>query len=353
MEFDVSVKGRDQENGWQMAMIRVALHSDLTYQSGEDAYILKLPQTDEQLRAARERLGVKTFGECEVQWIDSPLRVLNELSYGGDISLMNELAKSAAQAINGGDESTLLLLAALDAFRHAGNTVLKECLEHLDCYELLPEEYCTPEAYGKHSLYYLPMMDDIHVDEKFWPYIDYGKYGRAMMKENRIQVTAIGWLMPKAGFCKLYMPLTCKTDSGFELDRQEMALFAREIAGQIGNDVKNTLGPRGLKSITATEYYAVSRVLSVIPSVEVQNGELWGCLRIAKLGWIPENEWETLTESWFNQLQSGWGEHIRAQGITCRNGVLRLGFCEENNAHHFFSEKELTDMDEHTDWVLK
>lgn len=353
MESDVSIKGHVQKNPWQIVMLRVALHSDLTYQSEEDAYILKLPQTDEQLRAAREHLGVKTFGECEVQWIDSPLRALNELSYDGDISLMNALAKSAAQAFNGGYESTMLLLAALDAFRYNGKDALKECLEHLDRYELLPEEYCTPEAYGKHVFYFSPQRDDVHVDESMWPYIDFEKYGRALMEENRIHITELGWVVPKVSTCKLYTPLTCKTSSGYELDAEEMVLFRKEIAGQIDIHVKNTLGPKGLTSSTASAYYPVGRVLSVLPGVEVQNGELWGCLSITKRGWIPEKEWEVLTRSWYNQLKSGWREHIRIQGVACAQGDLFLDFCNGNSEHRFFSEKELEDMGEHTDWVLE
>lgn len=336
-----------------MVMLRVALHSDLTYQSGEKEYILKLPQTDEQLRAIRERLGVKAFGECEILWVDSPLRVLNDLSYDGDVSLMNDLAKAAAQAVNGGYESTRLLLAALDVFRYSGKYVLKECLEHLQCYEMLPEEFCTPEAYGKVLYRYSAQTCHNHTDETIWPYIDYAKYGRAMMDANGIRVTDIGWLIPKASTCKIYMPLTCKTGSGYDLDAHEMALFCKQIAEQIESDVKNTLGPKGLTSPTNSAYYAVGRVLSVVPGVEVQNGELWGSLNISKRGWIPENEWDTLIESWYSQLQSGWGEHIRTQGVVCGDEVLYLCFCDESAEHHFFSKRELEDMEAQADWVLQ
>lgn len=353
MGSDPMDREQAQENKWQMAMIRVALHSDLTYQSGEEPYVLKLPQTDEQLRAVRECLGVKTFGECETLWIDSPLRVLNAFSYDGNISLMNDLAKVAAQAFNGGNDSTMLLLAALNAFHYTGPYVLKEYLEHLNCYELLPEEYCTPETYGKHLLHHSSQTDDIHIDESLWPYINYDKYGQEMMKKNNIIITDLGWLAPKASTCKLYMPLACKTGTGYELDAQEMALFFKQISEQIGCDVKNSLGTRGLSSPNISAYYTVGQVLSVFPGVEVQNGELWGCLNITKLGWIPEKEWEAKKDEWEDQLKYGWGEHIRAQGIVCKEGVLYLDFCVENGECRFFSEKEMQEMWEQTDWLIQ
>ena len=353
MGSNVPDKKQAQENGWQMAMIRVALHSDLTYQSGAEPYVLKLPQTDEQLRAVLERLGIKTFGECEILWVDSPLRVLKTLSYDGDISLMNDLAKVAAQAFNGGNDSTMLLLAALDAFRYNGKDVLKECLEHLDRYELLPKEYCTPEAYGKHLLYCSPLTNDVHVDESMRPYIDFEKYGRAMMKKNNIIITDIGWLAPKVSSCKLYMPLSCKTGTGYELDAQEMALFYKQIHEQIGSDVKGAMGARGLSSSTISAYYTVGRVLSAFPGIEVQKGELWGCLNITKLGWIPEKEWESKKAEWREQIKYGWGEQIRTQGIVCKEGTLYLDFWDEDVGHRFFSEKELEEMEAQTDWLLQ
>lgn len=115
----------------QVQIMRVTLRSDFLNACCEDDYILTLPKTDEQLRAARDRLGVKTFGECEIIQADSPLRVLADLEYHGDVTLMNGIARAAAEAMEQ-DGGGPRLLATLDVYKDADARELKERIENLD-----------------------------------------------------------------------------------------------------------------------------------------------------------------------------------------------------------------------------
>lgn len=346
-----SVKENDLHWG-QKAIIRVGLCSDFTYLCGMDDYILTLPKTEEELREVRERLGVKDFGECETVWMDSPLQSLLEVPYGGDVALMNSFAKASIQAIEKGSQSTLLLLAALEAFQSEDAYELEEQIEHLDCYELFPDEYCTPEAYGRFWFYHSPAANYIDVDKMLLPYIDFAAYGQRMMEQNDVIVTDLGWISPKIQECKLYLPLEAYLEYAYEeheLDAGDMVSYRQPISECLEADREKHLTPAGFIAESKQPEPVKNKVISVIPAVEEVNGELWGCLKIVKQGWIAEKDWAALCDEWEEQLKNGWGRQFAKQPIPCAQGTLHVYFDNSYDEFRFFSAREVAEMNWQTD----
>lgn len=322
-------------------VIRLQLRSAYLDMLCEDDYVLTLPKTDEQLRTVRDRLGVKTFSECEITQLNSPLRVLEEMDFSGNVSLMNGITWAIERALEQDGEGSILL-AVLEAFGKEGPRQLKERIEHRDCYTLLNRDICSEEGYGKYYFFQQPNI----VNKELTPFIDFQKYGAAMLQKHPVYPTSAGWLVPEPGYCKIYMPLACKTEDGTGLHAGQMAAYYQEISDRLAYDTGKYLPASGLAEHSRLPDSIRRQVLSVFPAVEVHGGELWGCLHIKKQGWIPKTEMDVLANEWRNELEYGWGRHFRQQDIRTEDGTLYVDFCERNGDYRFFSEKEMREMEQ-------
>ncbi len=320
-------------------VIRLQLRSAYLDTLCEDDYILILPKTDEELRAVRDQLGVKTFSECEITQMNSPLRVLEKMDYADDVSLMNDIGWAVEKALNEDKEGSNLLVV-LEAFGKEGPQQLKERIEHRHCYMLLSQDN-SEEGYGKWCFSQRPAL----LSADLAPYIDFKKNGAAMLQQHPAYSTSEGWLIPEPGSFKIYMPLACKTEDGIELDAEDMAEYEQEIADRITFDIGTYLPANGFIERSRLPDTIKKQVDSVYPTVETHGGELWGCLRIYKRGWITQADLDALSGEWKNELEHGWGEHFRQEDIRVVGGRLYVDFCKENEDYRFFSEKEIREMD--------
>lgn len=327
-------------------IIRLQLRSAYLDTLCEDDYVLALPRTEKQLRTVRDRLGIKTFSECEITQINSPLRVLEELDYEGDVSLMNKITWAIENALEQDGEGSVLL-AVLEAFQKKGPQQLKEYIEHRDCYTLLNRDICNESGYGKYCFYHQLSI----VNKELLPFIDFKKYGASMLQEHPVYPTAEGWLVPEPGECKIYIPMAGQTDNGDKLDARQMAAYYQEVSDRLDYDVEKYLPANGLLDGTRLPGEITRQIRSVFPTVEVRGGELWGCLRIRKQGWIPDAEMDALINEWGNMLETGWGKHFREQDIRIEGGSLNVNFCEKNEHYRFFSEKEMAEIEQQTKWL--
>ena len=68
-----------------------------------------------------------------------------------------------------------------------------EIAGHLEQYEILPDHLRSPKEYAAFVL----ERENIHVDEKLSPFVDYGSFGRYCMKRDRIVQTGKGPILRK------------------------------------------------------------------------------------------------------------------------------------------------------------
>lgn len=78
-----------------------------------------------------------------------------------------------------------------------------------------------------------------------------------------------------------------------------------------------------------------AKVMSAVPSVEIQNGVLMGCTTVKLRESLTAPEMEDLLEYLKGQFSDGWGEGFEQQTIQISNGVLNVHFW---NAEHFAFE---------------
>lgn len=78
-----------------------------------------------------------------------------------------------------------------------------------------------------------------------------------------------------------------------------------------------------------------AKVMSAVPSVEIQNGVLMGCTTVKLRESFTAPEMEDLLEYLKGQFSDGWGEGFEQQAIQISNGVLNVHFW---NAEHFAFE---------------
>ncbi|WP_418557135.1 hypothetical protein, partial [Hominenteromicrobium sp.] len=78
-----------------------------------------------------------------------------------------------------------------------------------------------------------------------------------------------------------------------------------------------------------------AKVMSAVPSVEIQNGVLMGCTTVKLRESLIAPEMEDLLEYLKGQFSDGWGEGFEQQAIQISNGVLNVHFW---NSEHFAFE---------------
>lgn len=67
-----------------------------------------------------------------------------------------------------------------------------------------------------------------------------------------------------------------------------------------------------------------AKVMSAVPSVEIQNGVLMGCTTVKLRESLTAPEMEDLLEYLKGQFSDGWGEGFEQQAIQISNGVLNV-----------------------------
>lgn len=112
--------------------------------------------------------------------------------------------------------------------------------------------------------------------------------------------------------------------SGFELADYEESIqsaITASLKGSGGDLMPYFSGQRnpGVKA----------KVLSAIPSVELRDGELMGCITVRLKEPLNDVEMKALQEYLRGQFSDGWGEGFEQQKIQTGDGVLYVHFAEE------------------------
>lgn len=242
----------------------------------------------------RKDLGIPHFGECEICDISSPIHILTALDYYDDVRLMNGMAKSAQKAQENGQLD--VFTAYLESHRTMPYESLIQGVNHLDRYTM-------------HSC--------------------------------------------KTAFTKFYVPLSVKQDipesSALQPYPGDFVQHEDAIREKLTQNAQERLGPDGLAQFL-NQKDSAEEVLSILPDVEVQGGELWGTLTVELRGWLPETQWQQLKEFCIGQLSDGWGEMFEQQPIATEDGPLYVSFWNDSESWRLYAEKEFQQMLEQTQW---
>lgn len=146
---------------------------------------------------------------------------------------------------------------------------------------------------------------------------------------------------------KMYSPLTGELyqageyeyeDSVDEYNGEELLLYAEEIEKAVAAYTDN--GTEDLMKYFYESEYVKQYVRSLVPSVEVWNGRLYGCTTVRADEDLSEPGWDKLMDYLSGQYADGWGEGFEQREIETEDGLLYVHFWQD---HDFdFTVEEVT-----------
>ena len=86
--------------------------------------------------------------------------------------------------------------------------------------------------------------------------------------------------------------------------------------------------------------YIKKHVLSLVPSVEVWNGRLYGCTTVRTDEDLSEPGWDKLMDYLSGQYSDGWGEGFEQREIETEDGLLYVHFWQDHDFN--FTVEEIT-----------
>ena len=283
---------------------------------------IALPVTEERLAQAEKEVGAERPEECRVLSFDGkgnqlenclPGRFsLRELNGFAEILVRQEILQS--------EDRERMLTAALEAELPDDLKAAGEIAEHLERYELLPEEITAEDA--------VPTSK-----------------GRIRRKDQ-----PVGVLQKELTEIRLFSPLKAafhpemkrkrNRPEPFPLSDGEICRYEKQILEQIAKDPMLQAGGRGLAGCLI-DCLLERKVASMFPTVEVWDGKLWGVLKVKSYGPLSASVLEEVKEDWESQESDGWGEIFEQCPIEVDGGELYILFWNYDEDFSIRTEEEL------------
>lgn len=149
---------------------------------------------------------------------------------------------------------------------------------------------------------------------------------------------------------KMYSPLTGELyqageyeyeDSADEYNGEELLPYVEEIDKAVKAYTDN--GTENLMKYFDESDYVKQHVRSLVPSVEVWNGRLYGCTTVRTDEDLSEPGWDKLMDYLTGQYSDGWGEGFEQREIKTEDGLLYVHFWQ---AYDFFFTVEEVEPDQ-------
>lgn len=316
---------------------------------------ISLPATEEQLEQVRKSMGVERLEQCKIISLSSARPCLVDyLPQIHELKGLNAFAKILMdQDMLSSEEKMEKLLAALEAELPDDMESASELAEHLEQYEILPDHLQSPKEYATFVL----ERENIHVDEKLSPFVDYDSLGRYHMKKNGVvqignrlvlrRDRPIESLPDELSEIRLFSPLKAEiyrqdvwgdiSVEAEEVSAYELCGYEDSIMERIAGERLDSEGERGLATYIHNRLLD-RKVASMIPAVEVWQGELWGVLEVKSYGPLSPNMLKAVMDEWRGQESDGWGEGFEQRPIEIDEGELYVSFW--NSGDHFFITTE-------------
>ena len=316
---------------------------------------ISLPATEEQLEEVRKSMEVDQLEQCHIiSLVSIKPDLVDYLPQNYELKDLNALARILVeQDINSSEERMEKLLTVLEAELPDDMESASELAEHLEQYEILPDHLQSPKEYAAFVL----EREDTHVDEKLSPFVDYDSLGRYHMKKNGVvqignrlvlrRDRPIESLPDELSEIRLFSPLKAEiyrqdvwgdiSVEAEEVSAYELCGYEDSIMERIAGERLDSEGERGLATYIHNRLLD-RKVASMIPAVEVWQGELWGVLEVKSYGPLSPNMLKAVMDEWRGQESDGWGEGFEQRPIEIDEGELYVSFW--NSGDHFFITTE-------------
>ena len=319
---------------------------------------ISLPATEERLEEIRKSMEVDQLEQCHIiNLIGIEPDLVDYLPQNHELKELNAFAKILVdQDLISSEEKMEKLMAALEAEMPDGMEAALEIAGHLERYEILPGHLQSPEEYAAFVL----ERENIPVDEKLSPFVDYGAFGRYHMKKDGAVQTGKGLILRKdrpvaslpdeLSEIRLFSPLKAEMyrETGWgglseepeEIPADELCEYEDSIMEQIAGERLDSEGERGL-AIYLQIRLLNRKVASMVPAVEVWQGELWGVLEVKSYGPLSRNMLKAVMDEWSGQESDGWGEGFEQRPIETDEGELYVSFWNSSDDFFIITEEQL------------
>ena len=127
-------------------------------------------------------------------------------------------------------------------------------------------------------------------------------------------------------------------DSIDEYNGEELLPYAKDIEKAVAAYTDN--GTEDLMKYFYESEYIKKHVLSLVPSVEVWNGRLYGCTTVRADEDLSEPGWDKLMDYLTGQYSDGWDEGFAQREIETEDGLLYVHFWQDHDFN--FTVEEVT-----------
>ena len=324
---------------------------------------LAIPADKEQMELAKKELGIQEFSECQWNQYGGPLDELRHyLPVGSKVEELNQFAWFLKEkGLDGTEQIVEKLKAVLTAECPRSLDEATDVLSDLDHYQIF-SDFRTPEDYARWR-----MKDDgsLYVSRFCEAYLDWNSLGKALMKRDGTRWSEQGtvlrdeWhcseLCENASVIRLYSPLLAELvdEDEYSSSLSSVGLISYEddiLDAIAADDILKT--EKGLADYLDNQLLK-QRVISMRPTVERYQYNLWGVLEIKSHGELNQEELEVLKREWAGQACDGWGECFSQEGIECESdcdlyvyfGHSKFRVQTEQELKGIVPEQELTGME--------
>ena len=283
---------------------------------------IALPVTEEQLAQAEKEVEADRPEACRVLSFDGKGKQMENYLPGlFSLRKLNDFAKILVrQEVLQSDDRERMLMAALEAELPDDLRAAGEIAEHLERYEMLPEEISAEDA--------VPTSK-----------------GRIRRKDR-----PVGLLQKELTEIRLFSPLKAvfhpemkrkrNRPEPFPISASEICRYEKQILEQIAKDPMLQAGGRGLAECLI-DCLLERKVVSMFPTVEAWDGKLWGVLKVKSYGPLSASVLEEVKEDWESQESDGWGEIFEQCPIVVDGGELYILFWNYDEDFSIRTEEEL------------
>lgn len=344
----------------QQALFEVQLFRPYEIKSDklERTATVSLPASEERLEQVRETIGVTDLVQCRLIQVASSIQGLEDyLPPGYDLKGLNTFAKAASsKEILSSEEQAQTLMAALEAELPEDMEAAAKIAETLEQYECLPMTLQSPSDYAQH----IRAKENIQVDKALEPFVDFEGFGKYRMNADGVVQTGHGLVWRKDRpisqltneleeirfFSPLKAEMNYKNDWGdlsdepVELWADDLCSYEEEIQRRIEKERLESEGDRGL-AVYLDNHLMGRKIVSMVPTVEIWQGRLWGVLEVKSRGPLSPLMLNTLMEEWSGQESDGWGEGFEQRPIQTSEGELYVSFWNADDSFFIMTEEEL------------
>ena len=128
---------------------------------------------------------------------------------------------------------------------------------------------------------------------------------------------------------------------GYPMDGHVLLQYADAVDEAVKKDIADFNGD--LMQYYHEDDSVRSKVVSVVPSVEIHGNKLCGCLNVELRESLNEGEQAVLCDYISGQYSDGWGEGFEQRDIRVEDGTLAVHFWQD---HDFELKRDVPDMTE-------